>query len=418
MKTKTYILFVLAALLTASCSEEKVAEPYSQIGQEAYGNQSLKATNPKTIAQVKAMFSSEISSGSLKQVTEPMQIQGFVVGNDEGGNIYQTLYIQDQTGAIKISISQAGLYGPFPVGQSVLVELNGLYVGGYGQEPQIGTTYTNPKNGTIQTGRMSRYEWQKHYKILSPLNYTISPLVDKWSLNDLDIAEHCCKLVTLKGVELKDADGTNVFAPEDGDVTGGCVNRPIKYFSNMVVRTSTYAKFANKALPTGRVDITGVASRFDDTWQFYLRTDDDIKPTELSPSDLPPVTTATGKGTKAEPYNVIGAFEAVKDLKSDQTTSQDIYIKGYVVKVVASSFSSQYGNINYYISDDPEGKSSCFYIYRGLSFNQSKFTSADALKPGDQVVTCGKITNYNGTIEYASTSTVKNYLISLNGKTK
>ena len=121
MKTKKYILFALAALLTASCHDDgnwgqKPWEQYDPTyGIEANGNQNLRATNPKSIADVKAMFSKEISGGSLRQVTEPLQIQGIVVGNDEGGNIYQSLYIQDATGAISISISQAGLFGPLYV---------------------------------------------------------------------------------------------------------------------------------------------------------------------------------------------------------------------------------------------------------------------------------------------------------------
>ena len=416
MKTKKYILYAVMALLTASCHDDgnwgqapwEVEDP--TYGMESYGNQNLKATNPKTIAQIKEMFSSEISGGSLKQVTEPLQIQGIVVGNDEGGNIYQSLYIQDATGAISISISQAGLYGPFAVGQAVLVELNGLYVGGYGQQPQIGTIYTNPKNGNVQTGRMSRYEWQKHYKLLEGIEgLAPTPLEQKWSLNPLDIAKDCCKLITLKGVELKDADGTATYAPSDADATGGSINRAIKNFSNMVIRTSTYADFANAPLPTGKVDITGIASRFDDTWQILMRTEDDIKPTSLDASDLPPVTQATGSGTQSNPYNVIGAFEAIKNLKSGETTSSDICIKGYVIKVVESSFNSSYGNVNYYISDDPDGLSSCFYVYRGLGVNKKKFSSANDLKVGNQVVVLGKVTNYNGVIEY----TASNYLVSL-----
>lgn len=287
MKTKKYILFAVMVLLAASCHDDgnwgqapwEVEDP--TYGMESYGNQNLKATNPKTIAQIKAMFSSEISSGGLKQVTEPTQIQGIVVGNDEGGNIYQALYIQDATGAIKVSISQAGLYGPFSVGQAVLIELNGLYIGSYGQEPQIGTTYTSNK-GVVSTGRMSRYEWQKHYKLLEGIEGLTATPIEVTSMNGLNLAEDCCKLVTLKGVELTAADGTAVFAPSDGSVqlSSNCANRNLKNMTNVVVRTSTYAKFANAAMPTGKVDITGIASRFNTTWQILMRTQDDIRPAQ------------------------------------------------------------------------------------------------------------------------------------------
>ena len=418
MKTKKYILFALAVLgLTTSCMKGDWDTPSTEDGMSAYGNQDIKATNLKTIAELKALYATEISSNSLAQVTKPMQIQAIVTGNDAGGNIYNSLYIQDNTGAIVISVGQGGLYGPFSVGQCVLLELNGLYVGGYGKQPQIGTTYTNPnkEDATPQVGRMTRYTWQEHYKLIDPIpGLEATPLDQKFSLVPLDIEENCGKLITLRGVELKEADGKAVFAPSDGSVelTANCANRPVKNFSNLLVRTSKFADFANSVIPTGRVDITGVASRYNDAWQIMMRTADDIKPSTMT--ELPPVTEPKGSGTQSSPYNVVGAFNAVKDLKSGEITDKDIYIKGYVVKVDKSSFSSQYGNIDYYISDDVDGLSSCFYIYRGLGLNKKKFASADDVQIGDEVVVCGKITNFRGTLEYQNNSQNKNWLVSIN----
>jgi hypothetical protein len=275
MKIKKYILFALVALLTASCHDNgnwDVVDPV--VGMSSYGNQNLVASNPKTIAEVKALYASEIANGGLAQVTEYMQIQGIVVGNDEGGNIYQTLYIQDATGAIKISIEQSGLYGPFSVGQGVLIELKGLYVGGYGKLPQIGTIYENPKNGNIQTGRMSRYLWQQHYKLIDIPGLVPTPTVVT-NMNQLDMDKDCGKLITLKGVEISVADGKEVYAPSGTGST--TVSRSIKGMSNVILYTSTFADFANSIMPTGKLDITGIASRYNSTWQIQIRTEDDVK---------------------------------------------------------------------------------------------------------------------------------------------
>lgn len=420
MKTKKYILFALAVLgLTTSCMKGDWDTPSIESGMTSYGNQDIKPTNLMTIAQLKQQFAAEISGDSLKQVTKPMQIQGVVTGNDVGGNIYNSLYLQDNTGAIVISIGQGGLYGPLGVGQSILIELNGLYVGGYGKQPQIGTIYTDPKKADPkpQVGRMTRLMWNDHYKLIDPIpGLEVKPLEVKLSLVPLNIEEYCGRLITLKGVELKDADGTAVFAPTDGSVelTANCANRPVKNFSNMLLRTSSYADFANAVMPTGRVDITGVASRYNDAWQIMMRTIDDIKAADPS-TGLPPVTEPQGSGTKTDPYNVVGAFNAVKDLKSGKNTEKDIYIKGIIVKIDKSSF-SDYGNINYYISDDPDGLSSCFYIYRGLGLNKAKFKSADDIQIGDEVVVAGIITNFRGTIEYQSDpgSGIQSWLVSNN----
>lgn len=282
MKITHYIIIAALSLTAVSCHDDGDWNgPSRSEGLESYGNTSLRESNVKTIAQVKELYGNVISIGSLEQIKNAMQIKGIVVGNDEGGNIYQSLYIQDHTGAIGISISQAGLYGAFAIGQPVLVELKGLYIGGYGQEPQIGTFYTNPKNGNIQTGRMSRYEWLKHYKLIDRIPGLEPSPLQITNMSGLTVAKDCCRLITLKGVELQEADGKKTYgASADAAPKQKAVNRNIKGMPKVVVRTSTYADFANAVMPVGKVDITGIASYYIDTWQILLRTEADVKAAE------------------------------------------------------------------------------------------------------------------------------------------
>lgn len=411
MKTKKYILFALAVLgLATSCQDKDWDTPPSEKGMEAYGNKYLQETNVKTIAEVIALYSNEINNNSLKEVKQPMQIKGIVTGNDEGGNIYSALYLQDNTGAIVLSISQSGLYGAFPVGQTVLVELQGLYVGGYGKQPQIGTTYTNPnkEGATPQVGRMSRYIWKDHYKLLSPIpGLMVTPIEAKWNFNLLDISKDAGKLVTLKGVTLAEADGKAVFAPSDGSVSlyGGCAHRVISGLSNVVVRTSTYADFAQRLLPTTRVDITGVAARYNDTWQIMMRTEKDIVESTTEPA---PVATPEGSGTLADPYNVAAVTQLTKSLPADGTKN-NIYTKGYIVSVSDIDTSGSYGNATYLISDRKDGATGSFQVYRGFGLNGEKFNKAGAtiIKAGDEVIIKGNVVNYKGnTPQYAQGSTI------------
>ena len=412
MKTKKYILFALAVLgLTTSCMKGSWDAPSDEVGMSAYGNQDIKASNLKTIAEVKALFATEINGNSLKQVTQPMQIMGLVTGNDVGGNIYNSLYIQDNTGAIAISVGQGGLYGAFSVGQTVLIELNGLYIGGYGKQPQIGTTYTNPnkEGATPQVGRMTRYTWQEHYKLIPTVDgLIVTPLEAIYNLNKLDIAQDCGKLITLKGVTLAEADGKAVFAPSDGSVTltANCANRTIKGLSNVVLRTSTYADFAKQPLPTGRVDITGVATRYNDTWQFLMRDINDIKESTTEPAPEP---TPTGKGTLADPYNAAGVAAYTKTLAADKQSSTDIYTTGIITSISEIDTEGSFGNATYSISDDADGYTGSFQIYRGLGLNGEKFSKAGAkiIKVGDVVTIKGKVVNYKGnTPQYAQGSTI------------
>jgi len=416
MKTRKYIFFALAVLgLATSCERLEWGAPDNvENGVEAFGNKYIQVTNLKSIAEVKQLYQNEINNNSLKLVKDPMQIRGIVVGNDEGGNIYNSLYIQDATGAIAISIGQGGLFGPFAVGQGVLIELQGLYVGGYGKQPQIGTSYLNPnrEDATPQVGRMSRYQWQEHYRLLTKGDGIMdgifaNPLECKWNLNSLDIAQYCGRLITLKGVELAEADGTAVFAPSDGSVslTANCANRVISGLSNVVLRTSTYADFANKPMPTGRVDITGVATRYNDVWQILMRTENDIKE---STTEAAPVAEPKGSGTLEDPFNVAAVTTFTKGMGADKQ-SAEIYAKGIIVSVSDIDTEGTYGNATYLISDQRDGSTGTFQIYRGYGLNGQKFNAKGAtiIKEGDEVVVYGKVVNYKGnTPQFAQGSTI------------
>ena len=417
MKTSKYILFALAILgLATSCHDKGDWDvPAEEATIQSYGNKYIQATNLKTIAELKALYNTEINNNSLKQVKSPLQIRGIVTGNDEGGNIYNSLYIQDNTGAIAISVGQGGLAGPFSVGQVVLIELEGLYIGGYGKQPQIGTTYTNPnkEGATPQVGRMSRYIWQEHYRLLLPsdelaIGLSVATTEVKWNFNSLNIADDCAKLIKLKGVELAEADGTAVFAPTDGSVslTANCANRVISGLSNVVLRTSTYADFAKKAMPTGLVDITGVATRYNDTWQILMRTEADIVASSTEPA---PVSKPSGSGTSSDPYNVAAVTQYTKGLAADKQSSSDVFTKGIIVSISEIDTSGTYGNATYLISDQADGSTGTFQIYRGLGLNGEKFSKAGAtiIKVGDEVVIKGKVVNYKGnTPQYAQGSTI------------
>ena len=415
MKTSKYILFALAVLgLTTSCQDGDWDAPATENSIESYGNKYIQATNLKTIAELKELYKNEINNNSLKEVKTPLQIKGIVTGNDEGGNIYNSLYIQDNTGAIAISVGQGGLFGPFAVGQPVIVELQGLYVGGYGKQPQIGTTYTNPnkEGATPQVGRMSRYIWQNHYRLLLPddelvIGLLVTPIEVKWNFNSLDLAQDCAKLITLKGVTLAEADGKAVFAPNDGSVslTANCANRVISGVSNVVLRTSTYADFANQIMPTERVDITGIATRYNDVWQLLMRTEADIV---KSNTEAPPGAEPKGSGTEADPFNVAGVTKYTKGLAADKESGV-IYAKGIITTVSEIDLTGTYGNATYLISDRADGATGTFQIYRGFGLNGQKFNAPGAtiIKAGDEVLIKGKVINYKGnTLQFAQGSTI------------
>lgn len=248
-----------------------------------YGNNDLQETNVMTIADLKTKYSSVVfnSTNSYQQITDDIQIKGRVTGNDVGGNIYNNVIIDDGTSAILICIAQSGLFGYLPVGQEILISLKDLYIGGYGQQPEIGVPYTNSK-GSSYISRMSRYVWQQHFKLIGTpdASQVVPEEFDASRISQSSyLQSHCGKLMTIKGVSFSAADGTATYAPDDLKDNANCVSRNLTGYSSskIVVRTSAYADFAASALPTGKVDITGIFTRYRNVWQIELRTEDDVK---------------------------------------------------------------------------------------------------------------------------------------------
>ena len=254
-----------------------------------YGNSSISDEGIISIAELKSMYPNVFASTDQnKQITENIKIRGRVTGNDIGSNIYKQFMIADETGAIIVAVNQSGMHGFLAEGQEIVIDLKDLYIGGYRKQPEIGQPYNG--NGI---GRMNKELFQKHYKYVgTPDASAVQPIeMTADELKNWDKDENCAKLIKLKEVSFVPVDGLGTFAPDttvDKTVSliGGCVNRAINEIpeSQFVVRTSTYAKFAARKLPYDNVNkrpakcnLTGIATRFNNTWQLLIRKESDIE---------------------------------------------------------------------------------------------------------------------------------------------
>ena len=291
MKNIKYLLMlVLACSLFTGCMDDDWDTPNTEALNKAYGNQEIAETNVITIGSLKEKYESVInaSTNSYEQITEDVQIKGRVVGNDIGGNIYNEVSIDDGTGAILICISQGGLFSYLPVGQEIVVDLKGLYIGGYGKQAEIGMPYTNAK-GNSYVSRMSRILWNKHFKLTGVADAS-KVVAEEFDVSKRTKEEYFTanngKLMTIKNVEFTNAEGKTTYAPSDEKDAANSVNRGLSQngkpiaTSSIVVRTSSYADFAAKQLPTGKLNITGVFTRYRTTWQILIRDERDIQPAE------------------------------------------------------------------------------------------------------------------------------------------
>lgn len=278
IKTTYLLIFALACTLFSSCMNGDWDEPDFN-GAAPYGNNSLTEQNVIPIAELIKKYPNVFASTDQnKQIDEDIMIKGRITGNDVGGNIYKQVTLQDNTAAIIIAINEGGLNGYLAEGSEILVDLKGLYIGGYRKQPEIGAPY----NGS-SIGRMQKDIWAKHFKIVGSPDASVIQPIDFNTIKDTKLMDaNCGKLVTLKDVTFKEADGKATFTT--GTAQGNAVNQELDgYGSKVVVRTSTYADFAAMTLPYDseakkklKCDITGIATRYNSTWQILIRKTSDI----------------------------------------------------------------------------------------------------------------------------------------------
>lgn len=293
---------------------------------------------------------------------------------------------------------------------------------------EIGSNSYVYDDGTLGLGKMNRFIWQSHYKLIPPIEgLNVTPMELKWNLNALDPEKDAGRLITLKGVEFAAANGTATFIK--GNITS--VDRELRSKTNQltsvirgfkglsttqVFMTSAYADFANQVIPQGRVDIIGVASLYRDTWQILVRTIKDVQPTSLSPDEKPQAEETIG--SLEAPKSVTEAIALINELSNGGKSKLNAYVKGKVVKVTTNQDNfNTYGNLNYYISEDGNDNNT-IQVYSGDGLNGEKFKSINDIKAGDEVIVLGKLYKYVKNDKVTPEIDKGNYIVSLNGKTK
>ena len=266
----------------------------------AYGNNTLQEKNVVSIAKLKEKYGiTKDMINDTVRIDDGIQIKGVVTGNDAEGNIYNEIALQDETGGILVCIAQGGLCGQMQVGQEVLIDLGGLYIGAYRSQPQIGVPYTSTSASgakSVYPSRIARAEWQKRFKLIGKPDASklVAKEFDYESLkgNETELYKYAGCLVKTTGVGFAKADGKTTYAPKsEGASTGYGVMRAFKnmttgkdYTTNEFgVRTSCYSDFAAEKLPEGKLTVTGILTcyksqtKYKATAQILMRQQSDVQ---------------------------------------------------------------------------------------------------------------------------------------------
>lgn len=143
------LAMVVACFTLVGCYEDFENVPERQIFDDTKFEAQFPEARYITIAECKEIFTSVHGSISgtgensswndtkYVQVEDDLYIKGKVVSDDEQGNVYKSLYIQDETSGIEVKLNN-NVGVRFPYGTWVYVRLKDLYIGNYRMMLNIG----------------------------------------------------------------------------------------------------------------------------------------------------------------------------------------------------------------------------------------------------------------------------------------
>jgi hypothetical protein len=240
MKKYSAFLFLLTlAFFFNSCKKKLDTPPLH----EPY-NKHYSVTELKAIASCTGSCS--------KRFTEDVFFTGVVIADQVSGNFYKEIYIRDRynTGGIRIDLKSSAYY--FAVGDSIRLALQGYDVG------------YNSGTGMLE---IDSVDFDKHVVVFA---HGAQPQPIDIDISNVNYTNYLCDLVRINNVGFLPADANQTYADAINQMS---LNRTLQDCggSQVVVRTSNYANFAQQKTPTGWGSIVGIATAYGSTNQLAIR---------------------------------------------------------------------------------------------------------------------------------------------------
>jgi hypothetical protein len=265
---KILSLFVLPILLLSGCMKDTFDAPANPKDPAITANY--------TIFDLKQDF--KASGQTIWSIQDDKVIEAIVSANDQGGNFYKEIVIQDKDNrsAIGLLINRTNLYNDFPLGRKVFIKLKGMAMANQNNLIILGgfiDTTTVP--GAKSLGECPPTAIDKTI-LKGTVNNEVK--IDEITINQLSESYHY-KLVRFKDVEFTCSNITLTYADA---VNLRDANRTLedKNGNDVIVRTSGYANFAATKVAAGKGSLTGVFTVYRSDFQLKLRDINDVKLTD------------------------------------------------------------------------------------------------------------------------------------------
>jgi len=215
------------------------------------------------------------------QYTADDIIEAYVVSSDEGGNFYKSISFVSVDGLTGFSmpIDNYNLYNEYPPGRKVFINLKNRYYQIDANAVVLGSLYNNetptdPADDGV--GRISGAEYKSVItKSCSGVNE--DALVNHLTITQAKSNQYLNKLVEIDNVQFADGWAGNTYFSVDSG--GGATNNVLTDVdgNTVIARVSQYATFAGETIPMLSGKVRGVMTKFGSTYQFMIRTLNDVK---------------------------------------------------------------------------------------------------------------------------------------------
>lgn len=193
----------------------------------------------------------QLYDGRSFVVAEDMVFEGYVTANDRSGNFFRSFIVDDGTAAVEVRAGFYELHALYPLGRRVVLHARGCAVGMYNGIVQIG-----PRINSANSSRVDEFGFQwmldrcldrdtKFFNV-EPVPYGEA------------VAEGACGRLVNTGKVKRIVESPAVWA--GGTDYGSTAST---FFRNaggdtLCVVTSTYASFADTAIPNDSISISGI----------------------------------------------------------------------------------------------------------------------------------------------------------------
>ena len=267
MKTnilKSFLAIASLAVIATSCVDDDYATP-------TFDCIETTLVKNKEVADIPA-------SAIVTRYAADDIIEAYVVSSDKEGNFFKSVSFQtlDGSKAFSVPMDIEATFATFDVGRKVLIKMQGLYTDISNGGMRIGGLFVT-SSGTASVGRLTRA--QVRASLFSSCTVkNESELVKNVSLVDLQNDIYINRLIELNNVQFTTAALDKTYYDSNNDI-GGATNHFLSdnLGSTIVFRTSSYAAFAGKPVQTGSGKVTGILTKFGDTYQFVARYESDIQ---------------------------------------------------------------------------------------------------------------------------------------------